>query len=134
MKLIYPAIFHHEDDSYWVEFPDLPGCQTYADTVKDALLSAHEALAGYCIVVLEEKKPLPAASSMDALEVPDGCFPSLVDADVSHYLNREKAIKKTLTIPAWLNDLATERNIKFSETLQDALMVKLNLQQPPTAP
>lgn len=127
MKLIYPAIFHHEDDSYWVEFPDLPGCQTYADTVKDALLSAQEALAGYCIVMLEEKKPLPAASNMANLDIPEGCFPSLVDTDISHYLNREKAVKKTLTIPSWLNDLATERNIKFSETLQDALMAKLNL-------
>ena len=129
MKLIYPAIFHYEDEAYWVEFPDFPGCHTYADTITDALLSAQEALAGHCIVMLEEKQPLPIASKIDGLSVPDGCFPSLVDTDISHYLNREKAVKKTLTIPAWLNDLATERNIKFSETLQDALMVKLNLQR-----
>jgi len=128
MKLIYPAIFHHEDDSYWVEFPDLPGCQTYADTVQDALLSAQEALAGYCLVLLEDKKPLPCASNIAAIDIPSGCFPSLVDTDISHYLNRERAVKKTLTIPAWLNDMAVERNIKFSETLQDALVAKLELQ------
>lgn len=129
MKLIYPAIFHYEDESYWVEFPDFPGCHTYADTIQDALLSAQEALAGHCVVMLEEKQALPAISNIESLCVPEGCFSTLVNTDISNYLNREKAIKKTLTIPAWLNDLAVEKNIKFSEVLQDALMVKLNLQK-----
>ena len=127
MKLIYPAIFHHEDESYWVEFPDFPGCHTYADTIDEALFSAQEALAGHCIVMLEQKHPLPASSSIESLCLSDNSFSTLINTDISNYLNREKAIKKTLTIPAWLNDLATEKNIKFSELLQEALMVKLNL-------
>lgn len=127
MKLIYPAVFHHDDNSYWVEFPDFPGCHTYGDTVDEALFSAQEALAGHCIVMLEEKQSLPAASSIESLSLSSDSFSTLVNTDISSYLNKEKAVKKTLTIPSWLNDLAMEKNIKFSELLQDALMVKLNL-------
>lgn len=59
MTLVYPAIFHEEDGSFWVEFPDLEGCQSFGDTIAETMEGAKEALAGYAAVLLEEGKPLP---------------------------------------------------------------------------
>lgn len=127
MKLIYPAVFHHEDGSYWVELPDLPGCYTFGETVEAVFSSAKEALEGHCLTLLEDKKSLPAASSIESIVLSEGCFTSFVEVDISHYLNKSKAVKKTLTIPAWLNDLAVEKGINFSLTLQNALVADLGI-------
>ena len=126
MKLIYPAIFHTEDDSVWVEFPDLDGCNTYGDNISDALDNAKEALEGYCMVLLEQKKPLPKASSISKMKVSADAFPTLVETDLSTALAKNKSVKKTLTIPAWLNDWAIEHNINFSQELQNAIFSKYN--------
>ena len=122
MKLIYPAIFHKENDSVWVEFPDLPGCHSCGDEIKDALENAQEALEGYAIVLLEDGKALPEPSDITGMAAPDDGFVSLVETDLSGYLLRSKAVKKTLTIPSWLNDQATSKGINFSAVLQDALV------------
>lgn len=122
MKLIYPAIFHKENDSVWVEFPDLPGCHSCGDAIKDALENAQEALEGYAIVLLEDGKALPEPSDITGMAAPDDGFVSLVETDLSGYLLRSKAVKKTLTIPSWLNDQATSKGINFSAVLQDALV------------
>ena len=127
MKLIYPAIFHTEDDSVWVEFPDLDGCNTYGDDISDALDNAKEALEGYCMVLLEQKKPLPKASSISKMKVSTDSFPTLVETDLSTALAKNKSVKKTLTIPAWLNDMATDRGINFSQVLQNALFEQMEI-------
>lgn len=124
MKTIYPAVFHHEDDSYWVEFPDLEGCQSFGDTLQETLFNAQEALAGYCVTLLEQKRPLVPASDIQTLTVPEGCFASLVEAEL---ITKSKAVKKTLTIPSWLNEIAEERGVNFSAALQNALVKELNL-------
>lgn len=127
MKLIYPAIFHHEENAYWAEFPDLVGCQTFGDTIEEALDGAREALEAYAISLIESKEPLPQASEADTLTAESGCFVSLVDIDLSAYFKKNKAVKKTLTIPEWLNEAAVEKGINFSAVLQDALMAKLQI-------
>lgn len=124
MKTIYPAVFHEEEGSYWVEFPDLEGCQSFGDTLAETLTNAQEALAGYCVTLLEQKRKLNPASDIKSLDIPDGCFASLVEADL---VPKSKAVKKTLTIPSWLNDMAESHGINFSGTLQNALMKELNL-------
>ena len=53
MLFVYPAIFHNEDNAYWVEFPDLEGCQTFGNTINETMEYAQEALAGYLLVALE---------------------------------------------------------------------------------
>lgn len=121
MKLIYPAVFHKDGESYWVEFPDLEGCQSFGDTVNETLLNAREALEAYCIELVENKKKLPAASDITLIPAVNDGFVSLVETDISAYLSKSKAVKKTLTIPAWLNDMAVEKGINFSQTLQAAL-------------
>ena len=125
MKLIYPAIFHHEDNAYWVEFPDLIGCQTFGQTISETIDNAREALEVYAVSLIENKENLPQPSDISRLTVENGCFASIIDVDLSAYFKKAKAVKKTLTIPEWLNDAAIEKGINFSQTLQDALMVKI---------
>ena len=79
MKLIYPAVFHKEDESVWVEFPDLEGCQSFDDNIKEALDGAKEALEGYCITLLEEKRKLPDASDMLSIKTDKDSFTALVE-------------------------------------------------------
>lgn len=124
MKTIYPAIFHKEDDGFWVEFPDLQGCYSDGDTIEEVFSNASEALAGYCVTLLEQKEKLPKASNISDIQAPSDCFTSYVSAN---FVSKSKAVKKTLTIPSWLNDMAEEKGINFSGTLQNALMKELNL-------
>lgn len=126
MKIVFPAIFHRENNSYWVEFPDLAGCQSFGDTQTETLYNAKEALEGYALSLLENGEKLPEPSEISSIKTDKDSFVSLVDADLSPYLNKSKAVKKTLTIPEWLNDAATEKGINFSRTLQDALIQKLS--------
>jgi predicted RNase H-like HicB family nuclease len=127
MKLIYPAIFHTDSDGVWVDFPDLEGCQSFGDNVGEALENAKEALEGYCITMLEEKHTLPKASEIKSLKTDSDSFSSLVETDLTTHLSKQKSVKKTLTIPAWLNDMAVERGFNFSAILQEALSNRLGL-------
>lgn len=124
MLFIYPAIFHEEDSSYWVEFPDLEGCQTYGSSLNEAMASAQEALAVYILTVIEEGISLPSASDIKNISVPSDGFISLVSASVDPYKDN-KAVKKTLTIPSWLNERAQALDINFSKVLQEALLAKI---------
>lgn len=125
MQLCYPAIFHVDSDSIWVEFPDLQGCQTYADTVAEAASNASEALELYACSLLERGLPLPPAGDISSLKVSGKDFTSLIVGDLSGYLTKDRAVKKTLTIPGWLNEAAMAKNLNFSQTLQDALLQKI---------
>lgn len=126
MLLIYPAIFHEEADSVWVEFPDLEGCQTFGDTVEECIGYAKEALEAYAESVIERDIKLPAATSIKELEntCEDG-FVIPIYCEIKAKQGQTKSIKKTLTIPEWLNDKAVRNNINFSEILQNALMERL---------
>jgi len=123
-KLIYPAIFHKEDDAFWVEFPDLEGCQSFADTLEELHENAKEALAAYCVTLLEQNRTLAPPSDIYKIKAPDNACVSLVDADI---IKKSRAVKKTLTIPSWLNEMAEKKRINFSGTLQDALMQQLSI-------
>ena len=123
-KIIYPAIFHKEKDSFWVEFPDLEGCQSFGDTLEITLENAKEALAGYLVTLLEQGKEIKMPSDISNIIPPSGAFTSLVDADL---IKKSQAVKKTLTIPSWLNKIAENNHVNFSKVLQDALMKELEL-------
>lgn len=125
MIFVYPALFHKEDNAYWVEFPDLPGCNTFADTLTEAVSSAQEALTGYLITLLEDNSKIAEPSEIETFTVEKDCFPSLISCDLTNY-NYAKSVKKTLTIPAWLNERASAKGINFSQTLQDALISKIS--------
>ena len=127
MNLIYPAIFTFEDGCYNVEFPDLEGCLTYGETIEEAFFNAKEALAGYSASVLERGLNLPKASALDSVQGSvDGavCSVLLVDAKP---LYTQSAVKKTLTIPSWLNRRAEEAHAPYSAILQEGLEKYLGL-------
>ncbi|MDE6567540.1 MAG: type II toxin-antitoxin system HicB family antitoxin [Lachnospiraceae bacterium] len=123
MLFVYPAIFHQEEDSYWVEFPDLPGCQTYGSTITETMESAQEALSGYLLTILEQNEKLAMPSDISLYHPEDG-FASLVSCDINQYKDT-KAVKKTLTIPSWLNERAISMGLNFSQILQEALISKI---------
>ena len=124
MLFVYPAVFHKEDNAYWVEFPDLEGCQTYGETLNETMAYAQEALAGYLLTLLEENRELVPPSDVSPVSPDDDSFVTLVTCDINQYQDT-KAIKKTLTIPAWLNERAVSMGINFSQVLQEALMTKI---------
>ena len=119
MTLVYPAIFHEEDGSFWVEFPDLEGCQSFGDTLPETM-----ALAGYAAVLLEEGKPLPVPTPIQNIKPEEHCFVSLIDAKPA---STKRAVKKTLSIPAWLNDAAEAAHAPYSAILQEGLEKYLHL-------
>ena len=122
MKLSYPAIIHHEDNSYWIEFPDLEGCHTFADTLEEVFASAREALDSYCSVLSDEGKPLPIPSDIALCDHGKDDILALIEVSA-----KQDSVKKTLSIPAWLNAAAEKRHINFSKTLQEALINQLGL-------
>lgn len=126
MKIMYPALFHEENSEFWVEFPDLTGCQSFGSSKEEVFQNAEEALEAFTLTLLEEKVALPKPSDLREIATDSNSFSSYVTADLSAYLNKAKAVKKTLTIPAWLNDAACERGINFSQVLQESLLHKMN--------
>ena len=123
MLFVYPAIFHKEEDSYWVEFPDLEGCHTYGTSIIETMEAAQEALSGYLLTLLDQGESIVAPSDISSYNPSDG-FSSLVSCDINQYKDT-KAVKKTLTIPSWLNDRAISMGLNFSQILQEALLSKI---------
>ncbi len=123
MLFVYPAIFHKEENSYWVEFPDLEGCHTYGNSIVETMEAAQEALSAYLLTLLEQGSPVASPSDISSFQVGNG-FSSLVSCDINQYKDT-KAVKKTLTIPSWLNDRAVSMGVNFSQVLQEALIAKI---------
>ena len=124
-RLFYPAIFHPaEEGGFWVSFPDIPECLTEGDNMQQAYEMAVDAL-GLCLTTSED---IPTPSSPDQITVDDG-FIVVIEFDMLAYKKRtnSKAVKKTLSIPEWLNEEALSVGLKFSQVLQEALIQKLQL-------
>ncbi len=128
-NIFYPAVFHEDDNSYWVEFPDLEGCFTNGLTIEEAFLNASEALGLYLDLDDDsyERTINKPSQIKDVINNNPGLMVMLVEYDSLEYARKykTKAIKKTLSIPEWLNDLACKDNVNFSNVLQDALIDKL---------
>ena len=127
-KYAYPAIFTPEEDGgFSVVFPDLEGCFTCGDDMADALFMAEDALALVLYGYESDGREIPAPSKMEDFKLNDGEFVNSVACDTMEYRKRfnNKAVKKTLTIPEWLNETAMAMNINFSQVLQDALIQKV---------
>ena len=138
MKYIYPAIITHITNEeafpngvYEVSFPDLKGCVTFGTTMQEAFINAQDALNGMLWTLEDDKAVIPAPSNFKDITHDDSSVITLIDADTTAYRKKydDKAVKKTLTIPAWLNTRAIESNINFSSILQEALLKRLGLEQ-----
>ncbi len=125
MLTVYPAIFHEENRSYWVEFPDLEGCQTCGSTLQETMGLAQEALGLYLASLEESGAAIPEATDIKSINTLDDNFVTLVTCNVDQYRRKTKAVKKTLSIPEWLNEEAEKRHINFSSVLQNALKQEL---------
>ena len=128
MKYTYPACFYPEKDGrYSVIVPDFP-LATYGDNIADAMYMASDAIAGRILIILEGGDSLPCPSDIKTLDLErkDG-FVSLVYIDIDELKanHDDKPVKKTLTIPSWLNQAAERKNINFSSTLREALIEKI---------
>ena len=123
-KYVYPAIFMPEGKWYNVQFPDIDGCYTCGDSLADAIEMAQDALAIAMYGKEERKEPIPTPSQ--TLDVPEGCFSNLIACDTAYYHRRynKRSVRKTLTIPQWLDIIATENNANFSQDLQEILKAK----------
>lgn len=130
-KISYPAVFHEDDNSYFVEFPDLDGCFSSGDTIESAFENAKEALGLYLDRngdVYKRAINKPSSIKEICLQYSDTVV-MLVEYDSIEYAKKykTKAVKKTLSIPEWLNDIATKENVNFSSVLQEALVKKLHI-------
>lgn len=141
MLTMYPACFYKDEDGYSVVFPDLEDgfLGTCGENLEEAIAMAVDCLAGYIHLSWELNDEIPPASPFSEIDVKEvsrnafdsedyeEAFVNMISVDVKAYAKEhfEKSVKKTLTIPAWLNDLALERNINFSQVLQEALLTKI---------
>ena len=127
-KLFYPAIFHvAEEGGFWITFPDLPECMTQGDSMQEAYEMAVDALGLALTSREQEKQEIPTASEVNLIPVGKDEYCVIIEFDMLAYKkrNNSKAVKKTLTIPEWLNEEAISLNINFSQVLQDALIQKI---------
>lgn len=143
MLSMYPACFFYEDNSYSVVFPDLNWLATQGDTFEEAMEMAVECLAGYLHTCQIDGESIPEPSRLTDID-PDAvakeldpnapqceAIVNMVSVDVAAYAKQhfEKSVRKTLTIPAWLNAAALEMDINFSQVLQEALIAKVQARQ-----
>lgn len=139
MLSMYPACFFHEEDGYSVVFPDLNWLATQGDTFEEAMEMAIDCLAGYLHTCQIDGDAVPTPSRISDIDPkavareldPEApmceAIVNMVSVDVAAYAKQhfEKSVRKTLTIPAWLNTAALEMNINFSQVLQEALLAKV---------
>ena len=125
-KIYYPAVFTAEDVGFSVKFPDLPGCYTEGDTIEEAYEMSVSAIGLYSQTEGGEFN-FPKASAPNEIKLNSDEVLVLIEFDPIEYLKKtgSKSVKKTLTIPAWLNAAALEKKINFSKTLQEALIAKI---------
>ncbi|PWM79398.1 MAG: HicB family protein [Phascolarctobacterium sp.] len=135
MLAAYPACFYEEDDGrYSVIFPDL-NVATQGDNLNDALAMAIDCLAGYIFMSNMEKETIPPPSDIKDIDINSeydeykSAFINIVAVDVEEYAKAhfEIPVKKTLSIPKWLNDTAVAQKINFSNVLQKALLKELKI-------
>lgn len=127
-KYIYPAIFTPEENGkFSIYFPDIGGCYTCGNDLGDGMEMAQDALSLMLTHLEDEKRELPPASAINELEVKDGGFATYISCGTAIYrrLMNNAAVKKTLSIPSWLNDAAMAAGVNFSQALQDALKSQL---------
>ena len=129
-KYCFPALFSPDDGGWAVSFPDLEGCVTCADTLPEALFNAEDVLSLVLTDREDTGEAIPAPGDANRVPHQPDELVSLVYADTAAYRRRisNRAVKKTLTIPEWLNTAAEAANVNFSQTLQEALAAKLGIQ------
>jgi predicted RNase H-like HicB family nuclease len=119
---IYPAKFKANDDgSYTVTYPDLPGCISEGKSLGNALHMAQSALAQWIDYMRSKDQALPEASEIKTVETGANEFVNLICVDVKD----SRAVKRTVSLPKWMDDKVAESGLSLSRVLQDALSKRL---------
>ncbi len=128
-KYAYPAIFTKEDNGYSVTFPDIDGCFTCGDTLPEAMEMAEDALCLSLYDREEDDELIPPPSDIRAVQSHTGDIVSLIFCDTLEYRKHydSRTVKKTLSLPNWLNTLSERAGLNFSTVLEEALKAKLDL-------
>ncbi|MBP2655403.1 MAG: hypothetical protein H6Q73_2972 [Firmicutes bacterium] len=128
-RYVYPAIFHYAEDGISVEFPDLPGCLTCGDTTEEALSMAKEALELHIYGMEKDNDEIPFPSELTNIQLETNERIVFIEVFMIPVRDEQenKAVKKTLTIPKWLNDVAERENVNFSQVLQSGLKQHLGI-------
>ena len=123
-EYVYPAIFHpNEDGSFTITYPDLPGCISEGKSLGNAMYMAQAALTQWIEYLTDKGQLIPAPSSQKEFEVSPEEFVNLVRADIKD----GRAVKRTVSIPKWMDDKVTESGLSLSRVLQDALKERLQV-------
>ncbi len=123
-EYVYPAVFHpNEDGSYTITYPDLPGCTSEGKNLGNAMYMAQAALTHWIEYLTDKQLPIPPASGLQAFGTLPGEFVNFIRAD----LKDNRAVKRTVSIPKWMDDKVRETGLSLSRVLQDALSERLTL-------
>jgi len=130
-RLFYPAIFEQFNGEYTVVFPDLEGCLTQGSNLEESYKMAFEVLGMTLTYFEEEKRELPAPSNPKDIKLEREQFVAIIEFNLQEYRKKydSKAISKNCTIPNWMNTVALEKGLNFSQVLQEALMLRLEVPQ-----
>lgn len=128
---VFPAIFTYEDDGISIEFPDLPGCFSCGDTTEEAVGMAKEALGLHIYGMEDDNDDIPNPTPIEKIDLAKNQIPMLIEVYMPMYRTaiENQSVKKTLTIPQWLNKLAEKNQINFSQVLQAALKEQLRIRE-----
>lgn len=128
-KYIYPAVFAKDEDFYIVHFPDVENCFTQGEDLQDAFEMAEDVLCLMLYTYEEKGIAVPPVSDVADIKTEPGEFVSLVSCDTLEYRKfyDNRAVKKTLTIPSWLNTISERAGVNFSAILQNALKAELHI-------
>lgn len=130
MKYTYTAIFTPTEGGteFYARVPDLPGCVTTGDSIEDAIAQITDAASGWLVVAEDAGDPIPSATPQDALEHVPGAVFSLIQVDTIAYraLTDTRAVRKNVSLPAWMAELAEKRGINCSQVLQEGLAARFN--------
>lgn len=133
MKYIYTATFVPNEDGtkFYCRVPDLPGCITTGDNISDAIEMITDAASGWLVVAEDEGNEIPTATPQCELDIPENAVCSIIRIDTFAYraATDTKAVRKNVSLPAWMAALAEKRGVNCSQVLQDGLMQLFNASQ-----
>ncbi len=120
-EYVYPAVFHkNEDGTFTISYPDLPGCISEGKNLGNAMYMAESALTQWIEYLSDKKKDIPQASDLKDISAGENEFVNLIRANIKD----GKAVRRTVSIPKWMDDLVYEDGLSLSKILQDTLKVR----------
>ena len=123
----YIAIFTFDSDGITIEFPDLPGCLSCADSYQEAYENAEEALSLHLYNMEQSCEEIPTPSCIENIELDKNQRTALIKANMR--LARAKieniTVKKTITLPSYMNIWGEQNHINFSKLLQEQIRLMM---------